>query len=211
MTVETEPQGSRRGILVIGLGVAIVALAAVTAAVVAIVRRSLEREVRIQVSTTIDRPVSEVFDFVSDATNVMQWLPAAVERRKLTDGPVGIGTRFEATDRIGRRLVTHTQEIIEFEPGRLVTSRMSAPWNGDYQIQVEPVDGGTLLTVHATGHPSGAYRLSSLVPDAVMGRTFERDYLRLKDLLEGQREPLVIPIEPEAEPVSFETEEAATY
>jgi uncharacterized protein YndB with AHSA1/START domain len=206
MTVDTEPQGSRRGILIIGLGAAIAALTAM----VAIVRRSLEREVRIRMSVTIDRPIGEVFDFVSDATNVLRWLPAAVERRKLTDGPVGVGTRFEATDRLGRRLVTHTQEVIEFEPDRIVTSRMSAPWNGEYRIRLEPVAGGTLLSVETTGRPSGAYRLFSLVPDAAMARGFEQDYLRLKDLLEDQKELVAIPVESEAEAVDIEAEELAT-
>lgn len=203
MTVETEPHGSRRGILAIGLGLVIAALAAV----MAMGRRSLDREVRIGTSLTIDRPVDEVFDFVADARNVLKWLPVAVERRKLTDGPIGLGTRFEGTDRIGRRTVTHTQEIVGFEPGRSVTTHISEPWNGDYEIRLEPADEGTRLTIKATGRPSGGARLFNLVPDRAMSKLYERDYQHLKTLLEGHGEgPVAISIEPEAEAVIAEAE-----
>lgn len=204
MTVETEPQGSRRGILAIGLGIMI---AAVTA-VIAMARRSMDREVRIQMSLTIDRPVDEVFDFVADARNALKWLPVAVERRKLTDGPIGVGTRFEGTDRIGRRMVTHTQKITAFEPGRSVTTHISEPWNGDYEIRVEPTHEGTLLTVETTGRPSGGARLFNLVPDRAMSKMYERDYQRLKALLEGgDAGPVAISIQPETEAVIAEAEE----
>ncbi len=58
------------------------------AAVVAIGRLRRQDGTRISMSITIDRPVSEVFAFVSDARNVLEWLPAAVERRKVTEGPI---------------------------------------------------------------------------------------------------------------------------
>ena len=212
MTVETEPQGSRRGILAIGLGLAIAALTAA----IAMARRSMEREARIQMSLTIDRPIDEVFDFIADARNVLKWLPSAVERRKLTEGPIGTGTRFEGTDRIGRGLVTHTQEIIGYEPGRSVTTRMSEPWNGDYEIRLQPTSEGTLLSVDTSGRLTGPARWFNLVPDRAMSKMFERDYRRLKALLEGEREPLAISIEPEAgsaiaeaESVMAEAEELA--
>jgi len=38
----------------------------------------------------------EVFDFCSDLRNELVWNPNAEQVDKLTDGPVGAGTRFRA-------------------------------------------------------------------------------------------------------------------
>ena len=46
--------------------------------------------------TVIGRSPEEVFDFCSDLRNEMVWNPKARSVEKLTDGPVGLGTRFIA-------------------------------------------------------------------------------------------------------------------
>ena len=196
---------ARAGIIT-AVGVAIAA---------AIVRRWNSARTHISFGISIDRPVPEVFAFVADARNVLQWLPSATERRKVTEGPIGTGTHYEAVDRLGSGSIAHSQEIIAFEPDRLVTTRMSEPWNATYEIRTWESAGGTLLTVDATGQASGLYHLVDLVPSALLTRMFERDYARLKVLLERGDErpsasdeslagaqvsgkPLVaIPIEPE--------------
>ena len=226
MTVDTEPRRSRRGLLTAALGVVIAAVATTVAA--AIVRLRREDGTRITMSITIDRPVDEVFAFVSDARNVLEWLPGASERRKVTDGPIGVGTRFEATDHIAGRVIEYTQEIISFEQDRQVTTRISAPWNGDFEIRVEPTDEGTQLMVDATGRPTGVFGIFRLLPAALNRRQFERNYARLKDLLEQRVGPAgsgddgstaetdsgtnaaTIAIEPEGESVAPVPEEAAT-
>ena len=225
MTIDAEPRRSRRGLLTAALGLVIAAVA--TAVAAAIVRLRREDGTRITMSITIDRPVDEVFAFVSDARNVLEWLPGARERRKVTDGPIGVGTRFEATDHIAGRVIEYTQEIIGFEQDRQLTTRISAPWNGDFEIRVEPTDEGTLLMVDATGRPTGVFGIFRLLPAALNRRQFERNYTRLKDLLEQRVEPAgpgddgsaaeadsgntlaTVAIEPEGESVERVPEETA--
>jgi hypothetical protein len=43
----------------------------------------------------IVRPAGEVFDFASDHMREAEWNPAMRSVRKLTDGPVGLGTQYE--------------------------------------------------------------------------------------------------------------------
>ena len=140
--------------------------------------------IHVNASITIDRPVPEVFAFVSDPTNEPEWRSAAAERRQVTDGPIGVGTRLEATDRIAGRSVSSSLEIVGFEHDRLVTAKMSAPWNGTYDIRVGPADGGTLLTYDGTGQPSGVWRIFSLMPAALVRRDVEKELARLKARLE---------------------------
>ena len=51
----------------------------------------------------IRRPVEEVFDLVADERNEPTYNPNMVTAVMITDGPIGVGTRFSATVRTGRR------------------------------------------------------------------------------------------------------------
>lgn len=44
----------------------------------------------------IDRPPEHVFDFCADLRNEAQWNPTLEYVEKLTDGPIGAGTRYRA-------------------------------------------------------------------------------------------------------------------
>lgn len=198
---DMQPRSRRRFPLVVIGGIIMAALA------IGYLRRRAARGTHVALSITIDRPVSEVFAFVGDARNALRWLPVAVERTKLSEGPVGLGTRFEGADRIGGRIVRHTQEIVAFESDARVTTRIDGPGSADYDIRFEPIDGATRLTIDVSGRSSGRYRLLDLVPDALMTRGYEQAYTRLKELLErGGAELATIPIEAETEAIAPMTE-----
>ncbi len=46
--------------------------------------------------TVIRRPPQDVFDYCSDLCSELQWNPKVKYVEKLTDGPVGVGTRYRA-------------------------------------------------------------------------------------------------------------------
>lgn len=48
-------------------------------------------------TTTIDRPIDQVFDYLAAGVNDTEFSPRVQEIRKTTDGPVGVGTVFEST------------------------------------------------------------------------------------------------------------------
>ena len=47
-------------------------------------------------STEIRCTPEQAFDYLSDMRNELEWNPAVESVEKLTDGPVGVGTRFRA-------------------------------------------------------------------------------------------------------------------
>jgi hypothetical protein len=53
----------------------------------------------------INRPVEMVFDYVADQRNELAYNPRMVRSEKITGGPIGVGTRFRASARSGRRVV----------------------------------------------------------------------------------------------------------
>ena len=64
----------------------------------------------------INRPIQEVFAFVTDHANDKYWKPFVTESRQITPGVIGVGTRFEiATVAWNYRRVGEV-EVLEYEP-----------------------------------------------------------------------------------------------
>jgi uncharacterized membrane protein len=51
--------------------------------------------VQFENSNTIDRPVEDVFAYVADVANDPAWHTDVVEGRKVSDGPIGTGSRLQ--------------------------------------------------------------------------------------------------------------------
>ncbi len=53
----------------------------------------------LEASVLIARPVGEVWEYVTNAENLPVWVPVLHEVMQITDGPVGVGTRWRGTMR----------------------------------------------------------------------------------------------------------------
>lgn len=75
-------------------------------------------------SVIIERPIAQVFDIVADERNEPSYNPRLRRVEKLTDGPVGLGTRFAATFASGRRRRSEmVTELTAFERPTRIGSR----------------------------------------------------------------------------------------
>ena len=73
---------------------------------------------------TIDRQPAAVFAYLADLENLPRWNYAIRETRKITTGPVHVGSRYQQT----RTIPVHSEEtleVTEFEPDRRLTIRGS--------------------------------------------------------------------------------------
>ena len=70
---------------------------------------------RFEGTTVIDRPIEDVFAFLSDGTNDPKFSPRVLEIRKTTDGPVGVGTVYASTVKDAGVKTSREFEITEFE------------------------------------------------------------------------------------------------
>jgi len=69
---------------------------------------------------TIDRSRDSVFAYLADLENLPRWNYAIQETRKISAGPVAVGSRFHQV----RTVPVHreeTLEVVEYEPGRTLT------------------------------------------------------------------------------------------
>ena len=139
-------------------------------------------------SIEIERPIADVFAYWADLENGSEWASAVIERTKITDGPVGVGTRYRAVEQLPGRKVQFTVEITEFEPNR----RMAAIWE-DLPVEAGWVatfkesNGGTRLTMTAQINPSGGL-MKALIPlmSGWAKRANQKDLETLKARLESR-------------------------
>lgn len=78
---------------------------------------------RIRGRLDIARPVEEVFDTVADQRRRPRYNPGMVSSFKLKDGPIEIGTRFEAKVLSRGRQLPMSIDDTAFERPRLIASR----------------------------------------------------------------------------------------
>lgn len=142
---------------------------------------------RVELEVTINRPVQEVFAFFVDPALAGRWQTAVAEAEQITEGPVGVGTRFRVIrNYLGRRLES-TEEVIEYVPNRTFALRaLSSPIPYEARSTFEEVDGATRIVASVQGDASGFFMAAGPVLARVLKREMESNLGHLKDLLEAR-------------------------
>jgi uncharacterized membrane protein len=140
--------------------------------------------IRIQASVTVNRPLEEVFRFMTDNQNALQWQSGLLEAR-VTNDVVGIGkTWVDVVQVLGRRIEI-ASELTQFEPLRTVGFKSTSgpiPLEGHYAF--EPDGGGSKVTFTMQGEAGGFFKLAEPIVARSTQRQWETNLANLKDLLE---------------------------
>jgi hypothetical protein len=144
------------------------------------------RRLQVETRTDLQAPAAKVFDVVADHTNAPRWQGGLDEVRRVTPGPLGVGTEHEFTRRFAGMRVTGRNRFIAFEPGRYVAFEIpSGRITGVASYLVEPT-GATTCRLTSTVDFRVAGPAGFAVP--LLTRVFKRDdekaLARLKELLE---------------------------
>jgi uncharacterized protein YndB with AHSA1/START domain len=142
---------------------------------------------KLEQSVVINRPIEEVFAFVTDIEKISQWMSELVEAKQTSEGPMGVGTTISAVaSPLGRR-VESTQEVVEYEPNRKFAIKSTAgPVPSEDAYTFESVAGGTKVTRVTEAEVGGFFKLAEPLFARTMRRQFETNFANLKDLLEAQ-------------------------
>jgi uncharacterized protein YndB with AHSA1/START domain len=98
-------------------------------------------------SITIDRPLVEVFDYVTDVTNDPAWHTDVLEARKTSAGPIGVGTVWHSRFKPTMGISEGDMEVVSFEPNREQVMRgQIGPMQPTVTYLFEPANGGTRFT-----------------------------------------------------------------
>ena len=142
----------------------------------------------IDVTTSVEiaRPVHEVFAFVADQTNAPHWQTELHSVRRLTDGPVGVGSEHEFVRTFAGRRFSSRNRFVAFEPGRFVRFEIPSGWitgTASYRTEASQ-SAGTVLTSRMEFRVRGALVLLEPVLSRLLAKDSRRDEQRLKSLLE---------------------------
>lgn len=140
---------------------------------------------QIQGEIIIERPVEVVFDFVADETHEPLYNKEMRSAVRVSDGPVGVGTRYEAVMSQRGREFPLTIEFTAFErPRRLASHSYVEGMTMDGELSFEPVGEHTRMRWEWDVRPTGALRWLSPLITWMGRRQEERIWTSLKRYLE---------------------------
>src|SRR5918995_2023022 len=114
---------------------------------------------RVEESVEINRPVEEVFSYVSDPQNLPEWSGIVLEVREEAQGAPKEGDRFTSVAKfLGRRFETPF-EVVSYEPPRRSSHRSTGgpfpqQWTRTFE---QTAAGGTRLSQGGGGGPGGFF------------------------------------------------------
>ncbi|EHR51250.1 hypothetical protein SacmaDRAFT_3014 [Saccharomonospora marina XMU15] len=140
----------------------------------------------IQGEIFIDRPPTQVFDVLADPRNEPRYNPRIVGVDKLTEGPVGVGSRFASRARTAGRTGTMTVQLTGYDrPRRLTSTIRSASMDIDGELTFEAASGGTLARWRWHLRPRGLLAMAGPLLTGAGRRTERRVWRDLKRYLEA--------------------------
>jgi carbon monoxide dehydrogenase subunit G len=128
-------------------------------------------------TTTINRPIDQVFAFLADGTNDTKFSPRVQKIEKRTDGPPGVGTVYSSTVKDAGMKTSREFKLTEFDqPTKIRWTELSknAITVPDGGYDLEPVgDGATRMTILNSfeGHGYG----KMILPLALRGAKKDAD------------------------------------
>ncbi len=137
-------------------------------------------------SIVINRPVEEVFALLSNAENEPKWRSGALETKKTSQGPIGVGTMWRSVGQFLGRRIESELEVTEYELNRKYTGKSkSGPIPLELWTTFERVEGGTRVNLKAEAEIGGFFKLAEPLVVSMGKRQFEGDLANLKDLMEA--------------------------
>lgn len=126
---------------------------------------------RIHERIDVDLPIDAAFDYIADFASNAEWDPNTTAARRLDEGPVGVGARYELHVQMGGRTAPMTYQITEYDrPNRVVLVGEGSSVSSVDDIRFERSAGGTTVDYAADIRLGGFLRLV----EPFLGNRFER-------------------------------------
>ena len=143
--------------------------------------------VRVEEHVTIERPIEEVFTYLSDIERQPDWVSTMSESRKTTTGPTKVGTTYRQVGKfLGRRFELDC-EVADYQPPRLYAFRAkNGPMHIEMQFTLTSNGPETTSVTHvAEGESGGFFKLADPILARTMRKQFAADLETLKTILES--------------------------
>ena len=144
----------------------------------------------VEYSVMINKPVEEVWNFLTDFQNTPKWDIGVIETKQTSPGVAGLGTTFQNIGPFLGRNSVREYKVTELEPNHKVTVKLTTPTNIIKQAEVsyifDPVNNGTKLTTNGVIEFSGFFKIIQPILLQRAMRDSQGDLGNLKHLLEAE-------------------------
>ncbi len=142
--------------------------------------------IKMEQSIIINRPVEEVWKFLSNIENATKWDRGVLEARQTSEGPIGVGSTLQTRrqmlgwQRIGKLRVS------EYVPNRTIAlqARLGA-MTAQIRYAFEPVEGRTRLTGTSEIELGGWWKLITPLLSPMLERDGREDMANIKRIMEA--------------------------
>jgi carbon monoxide dehydrogenase subunit G len=137
------------------------------------------------ISTLVDRPLPEVFTFLSNPLNLPKWQTMIDSIEQVTPGAVAVGSKYKVSAEMMGRKIDGVMEVITFEPPvKFGFTNQAGPMQVTVTATLKPVGTGAKITLNAQGNPGGVFKLAEGVLTKQIKSQMETNLANLKTLLE---------------------------
>ena len=135
----------------------------------------------------IERPIHDVFAYVSDPLNMSHWYSAVEAVRTLSEADGRVGATYLVERRLPGGPVQNELEIVSREPPAQFTMRTtSGPTPLTYRYTFSAHAGGTFVELHATVDFDGIATLAGPLAVRAVKRGMDANLAALKAMLERE-------------------------
>lgn len=136
-------------------------------------------------STLIDRPIGQVFEFVSTPENDFRWQYGTLAAARLPRGGGAMQTFFRSIGHLMGRRNLSTFEVTEYEPDKKYGFKsLSGPVHTRTSYILEPVGGRTRVNVFIQASAPDFFHITERLLGRTMKRQLEENVSVLKTILE---------------------------
>ena len=142
--------------------------------------------VRLEESIVVERPIEDVFAYLTDPATLSEWQPTVVDARFESAGPVRVGSRVIETRKFLGKRIHATMVVVENEPPRrFAIEAASGPIPVRVTSTLAEVDGATRIDTVLEGDPGGLFRLGAPFVVRAAERELRKNLAALKRILEN--------------------------
>jgi carbon monoxide dehydrogenase subunit G len=141
--------------------------------------------INVEVSVVINRPLEEVFAFLSRLENNMKWRTGMIAAEQASAGPVGVGTTYRLVNEVLGRRIEGEAEVTEYVSNSSYATVNRSGLPIETRRSFEPVPGGTRVTFAVKADLGRFSRPIGPLVSAIGRRRLRSDALKVKQLIES--------------------------
>jgi uncharacterized membrane protein len=143
--------------------------------------------VNIKAEIFIEKPILEVFEYISDPNNAIDWLKNTISIQWKTPKPVQLNSKIAVKTNYFGKEMFYMYEVVFIEEGKKImmkTKEGFLPMMTTYHC-IDVDENTTLVKIDVKGNPTGFLKYFSLIINMVMKNSYKKSLLKLKKIVEN--------------------------